>query len=258
MITHFVRMNIAAAAVLLLLTAAHAGSQYVVVGAQPASDAIVPGRILNVGDTINVPQGTTVTLLGEDGSVNAIPGPANVTVTEEAVETNGADEDTQDTLEKRSTLAKIAGLLAGNNENADTLGVTRSFSDQPKPVGLDDPWAISVHGDGDGCLRDDTIILARATAKNRAMISADNGVGATLDATPWPAGEAQFDLGRTVPADSEEIEVRVNGKPALIRLHAVPDDLDQNNPVDVLGWMIAQACEGQALALMRQLTAQAQ
>lgn len=251
----------AAALAAILLTAfgtpVLAGSQYVVVGAEPRGEAFEPGRILDVGDSIDVPEGTVVTLLGEDGSVNAIPGPARITVTEEAVETTGEDGEAELT-EKRSALSRISGLLSGRRENADTLGVTRSFSERQGPTGLDDPWVVSVHGDGDGCLRDGEILLGRATSTSTAQLSVEGESGSGKAKLAWSAGENQLALGEAVAADSGEIEVRLEGERALIRLHRAPDDLNQNNPVDVLGWMIEMGCEGQALALTRQLVVDAQ
>ncbi|MEC9344442.1 MAG: hypothetical protein VYD64_11425, partial [Pseudomonadota bacterium] len=90
---------------------AAAASQYVVISAEPSSGDFPAGRVLGVGDSVNVPGDTTVTLLGEDGSVVAIPGPAHVAVTEVALETTG---ETADNTEKnRNTLSKLATLLAG-------------------------------------------------------------------------------------------------------------------------------------------------
>ena len=128
--------GLAAIAAGMILCGAHssalAGSQYVVVAADPPAQAYAPGKVLNVDDTINIPEGTIVTLLGEDGSVNAIPGPASITVTEDSVETVGENsEPAKD--ERRSTMSKIADLLSGEQENADTLGVARSFGNRPKP-----------------------------------------------------------------------------------------------------------------------------
>jgi hypothetical protein len=48
-----------------------AGSQYVVLSAQPVVE-LPPGNLFMPSDVINVPAGTVVTLLGEDGSVNPI------------------------------------------------------------------------------------------------------------------------------------------------------------------------------------------
>jgi len=240
-----------------IATPARAGSQYVIVGSEPSSDAFEPGKILEVEDTIEIPEGTIVTLLGEDGSVNAIPGPARITVTEDAVQADGG-ADPAKAEEKRSALSQIASLLSGERGNADTLGATRSFSGKQKPQGLNDPWAVSVHGGGHGCVRGETVVLARSDADKAAALTVDNGEGGVLKGAEWKEGESQFELPADIPATSAEIEIRHNGQRSLVQLHLVPDAINQKNPVEVMGWMITSGCEGQALAMTKQLTAEAQ
>ena len=235
---------------------AQAGSQYVIVAAEPAGEDFQPGKVLNVDDTIVIPEGTVVTLLGEDGSVNAIPGPASITVTEDSVETEG-NGDTAKQEEKRSTISKLADLLSGEQKNADSLGVARSFGNRPKPRGLDDPWVISVHSDGSGCIRGGEIKLGREKSTETLSVAliGDNDAE---EIVTWREGEADLVVPDNLPVENDEIFVKAGSQRALISLKSVPEAVNQQNPVEVLGWMLDSDCRGQALAFTRQLVLQAQ
>jgi len=234
---------------------AEAGSQYVIVAVEPASHALPPGRVLDVNDRLDVPEGTVVTLLGEDGSVSAIPGPASVVVTEDAVETTGSDAEEQ--AEKRSTLAKIAGLLAGERERAESLGGSRVLSAAAEPEGLEDPWTVSIHASGPACIRDGEIVLARESAGDAIPLTVRAEKGAAVSDLVWPAGEAKFKLPAEISTESSAIAVKAGDEAARVALHRLPEEINAQNPVDVIGWMLASGCERQALAYARRLSHEA-
>ena len=245
-----------AAGLLLSSPPADAASQYVVISTEPASNDFPPGKVLGVGDSLVVPENSTMTLLGEDGSVVAIPGPAKVTVTEEALETEG--ETAEEAEKNRSTLSKLAELLAGKRSSAESLGVSRGFNAKAQVKGLDDPWVLSIHESGQGCVQNEAIRLGRATFRDRISIKVagdDDDAAAELD---WLAGEASITLPSRISPRSKELEVRAGGKTVLIDLSLVPDDLDMDDPMSVLGWMVDEGCESQALAFTRLLVHQAQ
>lgn len=246
-------------AMLMALTwsPAWAGSQYVIVAAEPSSQDFPPGKVLEVNDSITVPEGTVVTLLGEDGSVNAIPGPASITVTEESVETDGVEGD--DGGEKRSAISKISDLLSGEKENADSLGVARNLTGQkPKRRGLVDPWVVSVHGDGPGCVRNSEIRLGRNDVEETLSVSIEGDKGTDPRILTWRSGDPELAVPESLPMEKGEIFVKAGKTRSLITLNPVPDDLNMKNPVAVLGWMIESGCQGQALAFSRQLVIEAQ
>lgn len=236
---------------------AQAGSQYVVVAAEPPAEDYQPGRVLEVSDTIVIPAGTVVTLLGEDGSVNAIPGPASITVTEDSVEMTGED-DVDEREKKRSTISKLAELLSGDKKNADSLGVARSFGARPKPRGLDDPWVVSMHDDGTGCIRDGEIRLGRKADTDVLSIAITGDDAGSEKILTWRKGEADLVVPSTIPVEKGEIFVRAGTERARISLKALPESVNIQNPVDVLGWMMESGCQGQALAFTRQLVIEAQ
>ncbi|MCB1462713.1 MAG: hypothetical protein KDJ90_09900 [Nitratireductor sp.] len=235
--------------------AANAASQYVVISSEPASDDFPAGKVLGVGDAIVVPENATLTLLGEDGSVVAIPGPAKVAVTEDALETTG---ETADQAEKnRSTLSKLATLLAGNRKNASSLGVSRGFNARLEVKGLANPWVLSIHESAQGCVLNEPIRLGRAKADKAISIEVEGEDKADKATLEWPEGEATIELPVKFKPDSKEILVRASGKTALINLNLVPEGINPDDPMAVLGWMVEEGCDSQALAFTRLLVHQA-
>ena len=235
---------------------ANAQSQYVIIGAEPVSEDFKPGRVLKPVTELNIPGGTIVTLLGEDGSVHKIPGPAEITVTEDDISSaNKSEEEKGDA--NRSTLEKIAGLLAGDVRNADSLGVARNLGSSKDPKGLADPWVLSVHRSGEGCVKGDNIVLGRANDAKEISFSAKADEAEEKIFT-WARGDNQFVLPEALAPSSKELYLRISGSDVLIDLHKLPDEVDPANPMAVMGWMVEQGCEGQALAFARDLAKKAE
>ncbi len=235
---------------------AEAASQYVVISAEPPVKGFEPGRVLNVADTIDVPEGAVITLLGEDGSITPVPGPARITVTEDEITTSRAAEPKE---ENRGTLSRLADLLAGENKSADSLGVSRNLNkkkEAPKLTGLDDPWVLSVNRSASACHKGGTMRFGRATATDDSvlLISATAKEPVRLE---WKKGDEVIDAPQ-IAEDAKEIEVRLDGKAALLDVRMLPSDISEAEPMKVLGWMLEQRCDGQALALVKSLSRQAQ
>ncbi|MCB1450669.1 MAG: hypothetical protein KDJ67_11225 [Nitratireductor sp.] len=235
---------------------ANAQSQYVIIGAEPVSEDFKPGRVLKPVTELNIPGGTIVTLLGEDGSVHKIPGPAAITVTEDDISTANKGEQ-EEGEQNRSTLAKIAGLLAGDAKSSDSLGVARNLGSSKDPKGLADPWVLSVHRSGQGCVKGNNIVLGRANDASEVSFSAKADEGEERNFM-WAKGDNQFVLPEAVATASKELYLRITGSDVLIDLHKLPDDVDPANPMAVMGWMVEQGCEGQALAFARDLAKKAE
>jgi hypothetical protein len=235
---------------------AYAASQYVVISAEPASGDFPAGKVLVVGDSIVVPENSTVTLLGEDGSVVAIPGPVNVAVTEDALETSG---ETADKAEKnRSTLSKLATLLAGNQKSASSLGVSRGFNAKQEVKGLANPWVLSIHESAQGCVLNEPLRLGRSSPVKAISIEVEGENNDKVAQLNWPAGESVIELPEKFAPSAREIVVRAGGKSVLIDLNLIPDNVRPDDPMAVLGWMVEKGCDGQALAFTRLLVHQAQ
>ncbi len=239
----------------LAATSAIAGTQYVIVGSEPASDEFPAGKVMAPGDTLVVPQGTAVTLLGDDGSVNTVPGPAEVAITEEAVTTGSRSATEGDA--SRTTISKIAGLLTGERERAETLGVSRSVPGKPSLKGLDDPWTISVHASGPGCIKDGEVVLARSDGSNAINLAFRTGESEGSRDIVWGSGESKFRLEKPVSPTEKKLVVEAGKEFANVELHMMPDAIDQKNPLDVIGWMIDKGCSRQAIAFVKSLGAEA-
>ncbi len=192
----------------LLVTAPHvaAGSQYVILSAEPAADELPPGKLFVPSDVINVPAGTVVTLLGEDGSVSPISGPGAFVVTEDALT---SDSSQRATLAQKgpSKLALIAGLLANERQRTDSIGGSRTTADQSKPSGLDDPWAVSIDESAPGCIRNGEMVLAREGIGQRAVFSVRLGDGEPLNGMVWSAGKLTYSLPDPIPPEVKSVVV---------------------------------------------------
>ncbi|RVD58799.1 hypothetical protein EN828_19260 [Mesorhizobium sp. M2D.F.Ca.ET.185.01.1.1] len=241
-----------AAAVLVTAQRAVAGSQYVVLSTEPVVDELPPGKIFMPGDVINVPAGAVVTLLGEDGSVNPISGPAALVVTEDAL-TSGSPQRASDGQSGPSSLALIASLLTNERRRTESIGSARTTADQSKPTGLDDPWAISIEESAPGCIRNGEVVLARRGIGESAVFSVRLGSGQSLNGLVWSAGKPTYSLSDPIPADVKSLVVETNKTSALIEIKALPENAVLENPLEVLGWMVSSGCKRQALAFVRQL-----
>ncbi len=239
----------------LVATPVLAGSQYVIVGSEPESAEFPSGKVMAPGDTLVVPQGTAVTLLGDDGSVNTIPGPAEVAITEDSVTTGSRSVTDGDA--SRTTISKIAGLLSGERERAETLGVSRSVPGKPSLKGLDDPWTISVHASGPGCIKNGEVVLARSDGSNAINLAFRTGDSEGTKDIIWPSGESKFKLESPVSPTESKLVIEAGKEFANVELHSLPDAIDLKNPLDVIGWMIDKGCSRQAIAFVQSLGAEA-
>lgn len=244
--------------------AVHAGpvwaaSQYVVISADgPVAEAFPPGRVLVPGDRIELPGGSTLTLLGEDGTVTAIPGPASVGVTEDAIEQDNAATDAAELQEKnRSTLAKLASLIASENRASDSLGVSRAIASDGDAKGLDDPWVLSISRSAQGCIRDEPIRLGRGSDKADLSLTVKGDAVETVTELDWKAGQSVIALPDRIPPTTDELLVKVGSRTIFIDLNLLPDEVSADDPMAVLGWMVDEGCDGQALAFARLLAAEA-
>lgn len=246
-----------AAAVVVTAQCAMAGSQYVVLSTEPVVHELPPGKIFAPSDVINVPAGTVVTLLGEDGSVNPISGPAAFVVTEDALRSNSSQR-ASDGQAGPSNLALIASLLTNERQRSESIGSARTTADQSKPSGFDDPWAISIEESAPGCIRNGKVVLARRGIGERAVFSVRFGGGQSLTGLVWSAGNPTYSLPGAIPAQVKSFVVETNKTSALIEIKGLPESAVLENSAEVLGWMVSSGCKRQALAFVRQLVTKQQ
>ena len=246
-----------AAAVLVTAQRAVAGTQYVVLSSEPVVDELPPGKLFVPSDVINVPAGTVVTLLGEDGSVNPISGPGAFVVTEDALMSDSSQRAT-DRQAGSSNLALIASFLTNERQRTESIGSARTTVDQSKPSGLDDPWAISIEESAPGCIRNGEVVLARQGMGESAVFSVRLGDGEPLNGLVWSAGKPTYSLPDPIPTNVKSFVVETNKTSALIEIKVFPENAVLENPLEVLGWMVSSGCKRQALAFVRQLVTKQQ
>jgi len=245
------------AAILVTAQRAVAGTQYVVLSSEPVVDELPPGKLFMPSDVINVPAGTVVTLLGEDGSVNPISGPAAFVVTEDAL----MPDSSQRAADKQagpSNLALIASFLANERQRTESIGSARTIIDRSKSSGLDDPWAISIDESAPGCIRNGEVVLARQGMGESAVFSVRLGDGEPLNGLVWSAGKPTYSLPGLIPTNVKSLVVETNKTSTLIEIKVFPKNAVLENPLEVLGWMVSSGCKRQALALVRQLVTKQQ
>ncbi|ESY73097.1 hypothetical protein X740_32760 [Mesorhizobium sp. LNHC221B00] len=247
---------IVATTVLVTTQHAAAGSQYVVLSTQPMVDELPPGKLFMPSDVINVPAGTVVTLLGEDGSVNALSGPSSFVVTKDAL-TSGSLQGAN-ANEGPSKLDPIAVLLANERRRTESIGGSRTITDYSTPSGLDDPWAVSIEESAPGCIRNGEMVLARSGTGQSAVFSIRIGDDEPLNGIVWSAGMLTYSLPERIPPEVKSVVVETNKTSASIEIRTFLKNAVLENPLEVLGWMVSSGCKRQALALVRQLATKQQ
>lgn len=221
---------------------ASAESQYVVVAAEPGTDAVEIGRVLGVGDTINVPAGVVVTLMGESGSVNRLTGPTEVVVTADS----GAAAPNDD---NRTTLSKLGELLKSDERTADRLGVSRSTRPRTAP----DPWAVPLDAKT-VCVRDGMLKLVRGKDLGReAPFSIE------MDGTPstggllWAAGEEVFKFPQRLAPGTKKVRVQLGERSWELNVVHLPATIDPGPSIETLTLLNVSACTDQMLALAKSM-----
>jgi hypothetical protein len=231
---------------------ASAGSEYVIVSANPESKALPLGTLFVPGDVIRIPAGTDLTLLSEDGSISSISGPAAYMVTEESLEAEGST-GTADDGERRTKLGLIAGLLTNERERTESLGSSRTPAIPTGRNAVDNPWTVSIEEPGPACIRNDQLVLSRPEVTKEMVFSLVFGKKKRMDGLVWKAGEPAYAVSEPVPHGTELIVVETNKKWVQMDVKAVPADVNPMDPVEILAWMIDNGCRRQALAFTNQL-----
>ncbi|RWD81319.1 hypothetical protein [Mesorhizobium sp.] len=227
-----------------------AADEYVVISAAPPTHDLPPGKLLTARDVIDVPAGTSVVLLGEDGSINPINGPATFVVVADALRSR----DTADPASANtSTISLIAQLLANERDKTEIVGGSRNPADVFNEGRFLDPWSIPIEESAPGCIRDRELILERQRTEHGLMFSVRFDDRPAVTRLIWSAGEAIYSLDEPIPHGAKELSVEASGTSTRIEIKMAPAGIDLDNPVELLGWMITSGCTRQALASIRQI-----
>ena len=230
---------------------AYAAENYIVIEVKPQMSLIMPGKKYSVGDTIQIPRDTTVTLLGEDGELTKINGPVAITVTPDPIKNKSSDDHAPD--ENVNMLSKIGDFLLRSRVSETTFGGTRTGQQA-----LSDPWTIEIDRASAGCFRNGVIGLRRLDASDKATVEVQFDNRSDVFSFSLAKGETfaylppGFSEGRVI----NSLNVVRDNK--MIKMFELPKSKNSSNLLQILSWMIDVGCTAQALNLVPQLASKAQ
>jgi len=233
----------------LFAGSAFAAENYVVISVNPDTDGLFVGKHYVPDDTIVIPPNVTISLLGEDGSVENLEGPASYVVTKEKLP---AGESESSREEDQGKLAVIGYLLASENRRIESVGGTRGAGGLPKPLNIADPWAIPVDTSGQGCLRDGKVLIWRRDATETLRFAIRVG-DSQRDGLVWHSSENIFDASSYVPDSAQSFTIERDLSASQMSLNRMPTSASPANPLDTAAWMARSGCKQQAFAFVRQL-----
>lgn len=234
---------------------AYGADSYVIIEVHPAHSSYPVGRTFRINESITLPAGMVATLLGEDGKIITISGAQTFVI----------DDDRSELIQKQShsdnryskIIAKIADLLTLDGERIETLGTTRNAIGQDER-GNHHPWAAFLYEDETICARNNQIRLIRKSSDRDVRLVWHTPNGAEKYEVFWPRGQNEVNLS---PKQQETAEVRIfeSGVPSYqIVLVQAPSEIDLDQPIETLGWMIDVGCESQAVRYARSLASKAE
>ncbi|MDH5749677.1 MAG: hypothetical protein OEY85_10250 [Rhodospirillales bacterium] len=199
--------------------------------------ALKEGTVINGASPLKLNRGTSVTLIGSDGSIVTLKGPYQKSP---ANELKGKTKDP-------GIVKALGALLSQRQISTAALGVVRSAT--PAASGqLPDPWAVSINRSGDRCIRNDFVVLWRddATTRDTVTISLpDANLTAQAD---WAAGDRMLPISSKKFRDRGRYTFELGKQRVLLTLHRVPENV--NGVAAQAAWMAKTGCEIQALAML--------
>ncbi len=229
----------------------NAAEQYVIIDVDPELAPLLPGKEFSVGDEITIPAGTTLFLLGEDGSVSEIAGPVTISITVDAPGSGNSENEV--VKESVSTLSRIGEILSGSRVADSAFGGTRSVG-----LATADPWVIPVDSSSNGCIRDDVVALSRKNSSEQSIISVQFSNKLAEYQFKWVRGQSVARLPLGFAEGGTIVSLSVTGIQKSIPLNYLPRSIDRQNDLKVIEWMMDSGCLDQGVALVQQLRSKAQ
>ena len=247
--TSSLALAVVIAAVMGLSLCSFAGSEYVVVNVDPPGNEPTLGKLFKVGDVVHIGKGIVVSLLGDDGSVANLRGPADILVTDS---TSGrAQASTAVTAKAQSTLASISDLLTKGGSQVETIGASRSLDAELGPVA--NPWTIQVEDATAGCIRDGQLQLGREENKTVPVVIKLQD-HAPITGLVWEENKVTFTLADRVPTNAKTLAITVGSVQSQISLSQLPDNINRQDNLQILQWMLTNGCTRQAKLLVRDIS----
>ncbi|NQU57773.1 MAG: hypothetical protein HQ513_11100 [Rhodospirillales bacterium] len=199
------------------------------------------GQIVKSDAPLDIPAGSTVTLVSESGKTITLKGPHAGPA---GIGAEGAGN--------AGLVASLSGLLSGAGKNTSSLGAMRAIAPPPPPG---DPWVIDTGQSGDHCVPANgpvTLWRARNTKTwNMALKNLSNKSKSTTvwpvgtNTLNWPSGVALVDGSRYL------LRLKKSRMSRKFTLHLVPGDLP--SPAHKVAWMTDKGCRKQAMRLLDRL-----
>jgi hypothetical protein len=211
--------------------------QLVVIAA--SNTELAPGQILDGEVAVTLPQGASVSLIGEDGKPISLQGPFS-----------GKPAPGSARAEDGGLLESLARLVNRPAMDSTALGTVRSSRGQPER--LNDPWSIDSRLNSVGCMLPGiALTLWRAENEGAAKLTLSRDSTGETAEIRWAPGEQVAVWPARLPAVPEERYVLRRGSnlPRVVQLRIVPKEL----PTDAhrAAWMGERGCEEQGRRLLR-------
>ncbi len=226
---------------ILLMTAAFTAQAQQLVVIASGAPSLKPGQVVKSGTAIEIPAGTSVTLVSETGKTVILKGPFSGPAKAGGL---GGGKGGGDKL-----IASLSGLLSGSGKETGSLGTMRAVA-PPKPPS--DAWVINTGKSGDFCVQaKGPVMLWRDKAAKARILTLKNLTDKSRAKANWPAGSATLEWPSTVNlTDGARYLLRMKGSRAArkFKLHLVPGGLASEAHRAV--WMARNGCEKQAMRLL--------
>lgn len=197
-----------------------------------------PGQIVKSDAPLDIPAGSTVTLVSESGKTVILKGPHSGLA---GIDVKGGGD--------ASLVASLSSLLSASGKETSSLGSMRAAGTPPRPT---NPWVIDVGKSGDHCApASGPQTLWRGKSTKASTVSLKNLGDKSKSKTNWPAGTSTLVLPSDVALkDGAQYLVRVKGikRSSKVKLHLVPGDLPTT--AHKVAWMVDKGCKKQAMRLL--------
>ncbi|MER9619337.1 hypothetical protein [Mesorhizobium sp. M0207] len=228
-------------------SSALAASEYVVVAVDPPADSPQLGKLFRLGDLVHIEGGSTVTLMGDDGSVTALPGPADIVVTDDASDSGSTSNGAAGAS---SSLTAISDLLGNAAGQLQTIGGSRGVSDTT--AATLEPWMVPVENGLTGCVYDLKLELWRPP-EHRADVSVAYNEESLATSLVWDKDTPILAIPGNVPPDLRSVGLVIDDKSFRMPIVHLPTGFSPSDHVGLYAWMIGSGCLLQASALIRNL-----
>ncbi len=200
-----------------------------------------PGQIIKTDTAIEVPQGTSITVVSQAGKTLTLKGPHSGPP---ALSSEGGGNG--------RLVSSLSDLLLGSGKEKTSLGTVRAGRGPPPPSAL---WVINVHRSGHYCFQAAASAkLWRAETDQKWSFSLKNMADKTKSVADWPAGPETLDWPSKVTLGDGVIYMArwKNSRSARrLVLHRVPPDLPSD--AHKAAWMAEKGCLDQAKRLLARL-----